>query len=108
VILANLFCLYLAVGGVACVVSAASERRGRAVAAVFAVVVASFFLHVLAQFWPRAESFAWLGLLYYYRPVEIVGTGDWPVRDMAVLLGVALLAWGSGGQVFARRDISAL
>lgn len=107
-ILVNLLCLYLAVGGIACLVSAASERRGRAVAGVFAIVVASFFLHVLAQFWPKAESFAWLGLLHYYRPVEIVGAAEWPVGDMAVLLGVALVAWVAGGLVFARRDMNAL
>jgi ABC-2 type transport system ATP-binding protein len=105
VVLANLFCLYLAVGGVAYFVSACSERRGRAVGTVFAIVLGSFFLHVLGQFWRPAESFQFLGLMHYYRPFELLQSGAVPVLDMLVLVAFAAVFWIGGGWVFARRDI---
>jgi len=44
-VMANFFGVYLAVGGIAFLVSALSDRRGRAMAVVFAIVLASFLLN---------------------------------------------------------------
>jgi len=105
IVLINLFCLYLAVGGVTYMISACSDRRGRAVGTIFGLVVSSFFVHALAQLWSPAESFAFLGFLHYYRPFAILQEGAWPLLDMLVLLLVGGAAWGLGGSIFARRDI---
>lgn len=105
-VVANLFCLYLAVGGLAYLVSACSDRRGLAIGLVFAVVLASFFLQFLTQFWEVARTISFLGVLHSYQPFATLESGTWPWSDMAVL-GVAGLAfWLAGGIVFARRDIS--
>jgi hypothetical protein len=104
-VVANLLALYVAVGGIAYLVSACSDRRGRAAGLVFAVVLLSFFLLVLGRFWAPARWFAWLGVLNYFRPHLILQCGDWPMVDMAVLVGVGLLAWTLGGYKLARRDI---
>ncbi len=104
-VLANLFCLYIAVGGLAFLVSTLNERRGRAVGTVFALVLISFFIHVLGQFWEPAQSFAFLGLLHYYRPFEILQEQVWPVADMAILSASGIAMWALGGWAFARRDI---
>lgn len=101
----NLYCLYLAVGGLAMVVSALSDRRGRAVAVAFGIVVASFVLNFLAQFSQIAKSLSFLSLLSYYRPLLILREAAWPVSDMIVLAASGALLWGIGGVIFARRDI---
>jgi ABC-2 type transport system permease protein len=108
---ANLFCLYLAVGGLAFLISAVSDRRGRAIAVVFAILLASFLLNFLAQFWRPAEMISFLSLLSYHKPLLVMrGGGEdtwgaWPLADMAVLIGFAAATWTAGGIWFARRDI---
>jgi len=65
-------------------------------------------LNFLGQFWSIAEQIALLGLLHYYRPLPIVRTGDWPVQDIAVLLGLGAVFWSAGLWRFTRRDIPAV
>jgi hypothetical protein len=86
-------------------VSALSDRRGRAITLVFAVVLASFLLNYLAQFWSVAEKVSFLSILTYYRPLVILRDGSCPVKDMAILLTIASLLWSAAGVVFARRDL---
>ena len=105
IILVNLFCLYLAVGSLAWLVSAASDRRGVAITIVFVLLLASYLLNFLAQFWEPAESVSFLGVLYYYRPLFVLRDGTIPWRDTGILLGVAAVLWVAAGIVFTRRDV---
>lgn len=105
VVLANLYCVYVAVGGIAMLVSSLSDRRGRAVATAFAIVVASFLLNLVAQIWVPAEQVAFLGVLEYYRPAQILQSGDFPASDVTVLITVGAVAMMLGGEVVARRSI---
>ena len=82
-----------------------SERRGRAVAVVFAMVLASFFLNVLAQFWSVAERLSFLSVLHYYKPFAILQEAAWPVKDMLILGCCGAVLWSAGGFIFARRNI---
>ena len=108
VVLLNLYCVYLAVSGLAYLASAVSNRRGRAVGAVFSVVVASFLVSFLAQFWPPAEQLAPVCLLSYYQPAEILASGHGPLGDMALLAGTGLLSLTAACEIFARRNICTL
>ncbi|MBT8485584.1 MAG: ABC transporter permease subunit [Phycisphaerales bacterium] len=101
----NLACLYVAVGGVALFASALGNRRGRVIAAVFGLVVASFLLNFLAQFWTPARHVAFLGVLEYYQPGGTLMRGEVPVRDWLVLLTVGGVGWIAGAIVFSRRSI---
>ncbi len=101
----NLFCAYGAAGGLAWLVSALSDRRGRAMTIVFLILLALFLLNYLAQFWPPMEKWVFLSPLHYHRPVEILRSGAWPWRDMAVLVSVGGTMWLAAGVVFARRDL---
>lgn len=105
VIAVNLFSLYAAVGGVTWLCSAMSDRRGRAVAVAFGVVFSSFLINFIAQLWPPAERMTFLSVLTYYRPMNILGTTGWPVRDLVVLFAVAAGCWAAGLVVFRKRDI---
>ncbi|MCI0362745.1 MAG: ABC transporter permease subunit [Phycisphaerales bacterium] len=106
IVLVNLYLLGAAVGGLAYLMSALSDRRGRAIGAVFAIVLASFLLNFLAQFWPPAENVSFLGILNYYRPINPLREGLWPVRDLLVLAGVAFVSWLAGAIILIRRDIA--
>jgi hypothetical protein len=101
----NLYGVYLAVGGIAFLVSALSDHRGPAMAVIFGIVLASFLLNFVAQFWDPAKPFAFLGVMNYYQPARILQGGDLPLRDLSVLLSVGGLAWLLGGEVVARRSI---
>jgi len=105
IVLANLFCLYATVGGLAWLVSALSDRRGRAMTIVFLVLLSLFLLNYLAQFWHPLERIAFLSPLHYHRPVTVLGTGAWPWKDMGVLLASGGVMWLAGGAVFSRRDL---
>jgi hypothetical protein len=105
IVLANLLCLYVAVGAFAWLVSACSNRRGMALTIVFVVLLTSFLLNFLAQFWDVADRVSFLSVLYYYRPLFILRDGTIPWNDIAILLGVATTLWIAAGIVFNRRDV---
>ncbi len=98
----NLYGVYVAVGGIAFLVSAFSNRRGRAMATVFGIVLMSFLLNFVAQFWEPARQLAFLGVMKYYQPAQILQSGDPPLHDITVLLFVGGLAWLCGGEVIAQ------
>ena len=104
-VVVNAAAMLWAVVGISMLFSAAGSRRGRAVGAIFALLVASFLLNSLVAFWPRAETLAVLGLLHYFRPFAIVRDGCFQITDIAVLLSVAIITWVAGGFIFSRRDI---
>jgi len=108
IILVNLLCLYLAVGGAGWLFSSMSDRRGRAVGVAFVFVLASFLLNYLAQIWQPAQRLEFLGILRYYRPIFILRDGVWPVRDLIVLLSTAVGLWIVAGVILARRDLATL
>lgn len=108
VTIANAFCLYFAIGCLGFLVSSASNRRGRAIGLVLAIVVASFLINFLADFWQPARSFKFLSLLSYYRPFFILQQGATPFTDMTVLLVCAVVFWTAGRVIFQRRDIYTL
>jgi ABC-type transport system involved in multi-copper enzyme maturation permease subunit len=104
-IMTNLYCVYLAVGGVGFFVSSLSSHRSRAIAVVFALVLGSFLLNFAAQLWEAAERFAFLGILEYYRPAVVMHTGEFPTSDVLVLLSIAVVSLMVGNEVMARRNI---
>jgi ABC-type transport system involved in multi-copper enzyme maturation permease subunit len=108
IVLLNQFGLYVAVGAMGWLASAMSDRRGRAMGAVFAIVLASFLLNYLAQFWEPARRLSFLGMLQYFRPIFILKEGTVPWKDMGVLFGLAVVLWTGAGVAFARRDLSTI
>jgi hypothetical protein len=102
----NLYCLYLAVGSLAWLASALSDRRGRAVSVVVAFVLLSFLLSYLAPFWNVAEQLSFLSVLHYYIPLKVLHDGLFPLRDILVLGGLAATLWTAAGLIFVRRDLA--
>jgi hypothetical protein len=101
----NLLALYCAIGATTMCVSCTVHRRGVAVAIILAILLFSFLINFLAAFVPLIEDVSFLGLLDYYRPVEIVKDGHWPLRNIAVLACLALITWFAGLAIFCRKDV---
>ncbi|MGH7179532.1 MAG: ABC transporter permease subunit [Tepidisphaeraceae bacterium] len=106
VIMVNMLALTMTVGAAAWLMSALSDRRGRAIMVVFALVLASFLTNYLAQFWEPAQKIEFLSILRYYRPLSILRHCTWPWRDLGVLAACSSALWLSAGVIFARRDLS--
>jgi ABC-2 type transport system permease protein len=104
-LLGNLYCLSVAVGGIGYVLSALSDSRGRAIGWALAVVLASFLLNFLAQFWEAARRVSFLSLMTYYRPADILRGERWPLADMGILLAAGAVTWVAGAVIFRHRDI---
>ncbi len=47
-------------------------------AIVFRLVLATFLLNFVAQFWERSRSFACLSVMDYYQPAQILESGQFP------------------------------
>jgi ABC-2 type transport system permease protein len=105
IVLINVFCLYIAVGGLAWLVSCLTDRRGRALTIIFLILLSLFLLNYLAEFWRPLEKFVFLSPLHYHRPVNVLSTGAWPWKDIEVLLGAGTVLWCLGGLIFSRRDL---
>lgn len=104
----NLYGLYLAVGGIAFLCSSFSNRRGAAMGLSFAVVASSYLIHTLAPFWSPIQTVAFLSLMNYYNPLEIVRFSAWPWGHLFILAGIASTAWLAAAWVASRRDIPSL
>jgi putative exporter of polyketide antibiotics len=108
IVMLNLYFVYVAVGGIAFLVSGLSDRRGRAVAIVFALLLASFLLNFVAQYWDPAKQIAFLSVMEYYQPANILNGGQFPTGNLATLFAVGGVSWLAGCEIFARRDICTL
>ena len=74
-------------------------------AIVFGIVLGSFLLNFVAQFWTPAQQIAFLSVMEYYQPAQILQSGDFPAGDVTVLLLVGGTTWLLAGEVLARRSI---
>jgi ABC-type transport system involved in multi-copper enzyme maturation permease subunit len=101
----NLWAMFACVGGLASFCSAVSNRRGRAAGAAFAVVLGSFVFNVFSVFNETFRQFQFLGILNYHRPLQVMTSDRWPVRDLAVLAIAGLAFWLAGAAIFSRRDL---
>lgn len=102
---ANLLALYGAIGATTVLVSSIVDRRGVAVGVVLTILLFSFLINFLEPFLDWVDAISFLGILDYYRPLETVRDGTWPLRNIAVLAGIALLTWSAGLVIFCRKDI---
>jgi ABC-type transport system involved in multi-copper enzyme maturation permease subunit len=102
---ANLYFLLVAVAGLASLLSALCDRRGRAVGISLAILVSSFFMSSFAPFNAVIKRMSVVSLINYYRPFKILEGGEFPLIDFVVLAVVAIVLWLLGLLVFSRRDI---
>lgn len=105
VVALNLFATYLAVAGLAILVSSCSARRGTAIAVLAGLLLASYLLNFLALFWDWAEALSWLSLSSYYQPGQALLSGRIPGGHLETLLLFALGSWIAAGVIHAHSDL---
>lgn len=106
IVLGNLACVYAAAGAAGMLCASSTNRRTRAVLTVLIVLVASMLIYWLREMWEPAETFGFLSPLYYYRPAPILRSGEWPWKDMGVLIGACVVLWVAAGMVLNRRALT--
>jgi ABC-type transport system involved in multi-copper enzyme maturation permease subunit len=104
-ILANLFAVYLAVGGTVQCIAAGCDRRGKAMSIALAFLLASFLLQFLSTLWSPAERVVALSFAHYYQPARVMMSGELPGGDILVLLVWGTVLWGVGLLVWRRRSV---
>lgn len=104
----NLTLLLVAVMGVASLLSAMSERRGRAVLSCVLILLAWILMEFLGSLWEPMRNIEWLSALHYYKPLAVVRAEGLPWGHMGILAGIGLVAWTIGGVIFQRRGLTAV
>ncbi len=104
-VLANLYLLVAAIGGMTAFASTLTDRRGRAIGWSFGLALTFLLWNFLAQYWEPAERALVANLLYYYRPLPILSEGGLPWGDFGVLAGIGAIFWVSALITQLRRDI---
>ena len=98
----NFFALNLAIGGLSSMVACLMNRRGVAIGTIVAIALSSVVLNFIEPFIEAIKSLRFLSLLNYFRPVDIVRTGEWPVTNMLVIVAFAAACWTIGLITFSR------
>jgi len=104
-VVVNLFALFVAVAGLASLVSAWCSNRGAAVGLVTGYVLVAYLVNFLANLWPPANRVAFLSVMQYYSPHRLIASPAGFHADLLVLVIVGLVGAALGTILFARRDI---
>lgn len=102
----NLYALSLAVGGAASCLSCLFDRRGRAMGAAFALLLACFFQSSMSSFNEIVKQFSPVSLMTYYRPYHVLHGTSKPWGDILVLMIAGGICGLIGLAILSRRDLS--
>lgn len=104
---ANAWLLFLALGSVALLGSAAASSTGQAAGWATTFTLVSFVVDFLADLWEPARSLEPLSVFTYYDPSAVIASKQLPPGDLAFLLAVTVLSTLLAIGVFSRRDVAA-
>jgi ABC-2 type transport system permease protein len=93
------------IGGVALLISAASDRMGQAVGLSIGLLVVSYVIDYFAALWTALEPLEPFSIFDYYDPAQALSAGTIPWMNVVVLGGLTIIGIGAGAMVFHRRDL---
>lgn len=102
----NLGLLMLSWSAVALAFASTVRRRGVAGGSAGLLALAAFLLDYLGRLWQPAESLARLSPFRYFSPFDLIVGGQLPLKNVTVLLGIAVAGFVVAYALFSRRDIS--
>jgi len=91
--------------GVSLFAAASFHSRGKAVGLAMSFFIVSYFIDLIAEWWPRAEFLGPSSIFYYVDPSKILFGTTWPIRDMCVLGSILIVTVIAGGIIWNRRDL---
>jgi hypothetical protein len=94
-----------AAAGVSLLTAASFRTRGRAVGPAISFLMVSYFIDIIAQWWPRAQFLGPASMFYYINPQKILMDTAWPLRDICVLGSIIIVTIIAGGIIWNRRDL---
>ena len=97
--------LFVAIGGLSLLGSAAANGTGRVVGWAIGLLVVSYFVDYFAGIWAPLQRWTFLSLFDYYNPSEALVTGIPETRNLVILTVVGAVASFAGLAVFTRRDL---
>ncbi len=100
----NFLALNIAVGGLASLFASMVDRRSLAIGWIVAVLLLSMVMKFVEPFVDVAFV-NFVGLMYYFNPVDVVRTGEWPLNDIGCLLAAGITSWVGSLLIFSNRDI---
>lgn len=101
----NLWLLAFAVSSYALLISSCAREAARATQIAAGLTLFFFFLNFAVQIWPAIDVLGPLSPFHYYDPQGLLrGEAPW-VRDLAVLLGLALVSGSVALVRIQRRDV---
>jgi ABC-2 type transport system permease protein len=101
----NFFGLNCAVGGICTLLGAVFHRQGLVIGLFIAIGLGSIAIIFLEPFLSFVKYIRFLSLLNYFRPVDIVRTGEFPFGPTCLLLALGVACWLVGLILFCRKDI---
>ena len=102
----NLGFLMLCWAAIAMAIGCACGRRGSAGIIAGLLALTAYLTDYVGRAWKPAESVAWLSPFRYYTPFEMVMGSALPAKNLYVLGGVAVAAFGLAYLLYSRRDLS--
>lgn len=102
----NAWALFLALGGVALLLSTVTSSTGAAAGWAGAFALVSFVVDFLADLWDPVRAIEWASVFNLYDPSSIITTGQLNWGPVVILLAVACVAVVVGALRFERRDIA--
>lgn len=100
----NLAAMMAAWGAIAMAIAATSRRRVVAGSIAGVAALASFLVDYTARLWEPLARIAWISPFHYMNQLELLTGTPLPLGDVAVLLGVAVLAAAIAFVAVLRRD----
>lgn len=102
----NLYGIYLVAMGWSLLFGAIYSIRGSAMGWAFALSMAAYLIHFLAEWWELVRKISFIGPMYYFRPIKIVSGTYNMSHDMMVLCIAAAAFTLVGAILFSRRDVT--
>jgi ABC-2 type transport system permease protein len=104
-LICNIGVLLLCWGGITLLFTSFARRRAVPASIAGLLALVSYLLDYLARVWKPARTVSWLSPFHYFNAVDLITTGALPLRDVRVLLGIAVCSFGLAYVCFAHRDL---
>ncbi len=96
-----------AVAAVATLLSVVTLSRGRAAGITAAILLAMYFLNIVAQLEPSLNGLANLSAFHWFDTTAAIDRGELDPVALLLYAGVSVLGWGLALVLFRRRDLAA-